>query len=134
MWYIQLWRTGVWCSRYVISRRCVKARASYPPSLWTRGCRLGNHLHRTEDPQKKRHGFRKGVGSISSVRRHPLISFFVLTYAISWEYLPFGPMIAALIVIVSGTLAFGCLFQAAAWFEFGPKYRPATVTNHKEVI
>jgi hypothetical protein len=41
------------------------------------------------------------------VRRHPIIAFFVLTYAISWAFLPIevvrflpsGPLIAALIVI-----------------------------------
>ena len=49
---------------------------------------------------------------MSAVRRHPLITFFVLTYAISWVGLPLyaagvwpipflatGPLIAALIVI-----------------------------------
>src|ERR671912_3073542 len=42
---------------------------------------------------------------LSAVRRHPLITFFVLTYAIAWGFLPFGsfgafaPLIAALIVI-----------------------------------
>jgi len=41
------------------------------------------------------------------VRRHPIITFFVLAYAISWGFLPIeavrflpaGPLIAALIVI-----------------------------------
>ncbi len=42
---------------------------------------------------------------MSAVRDHPLISFFVLTYAIAWGFLPFGsfgafgPLVAALIVI-----------------------------------
>lgn len=44
---------------------------------------------------------------LSVVRRHPLIAFFVLTYAISWGFLPIesvrfmpgGPFIAALVVI-----------------------------------
>jgi uncharacterized protein len=42
---------------------------------------------------------------MSLVRRHPLITFFVLTYAITWVFVPFGsfgafgPLIAALIVI-----------------------------------
>ena len=42
---------------------------------------------------------------MSAVRRHPLITFFVLTYALTWGFLPFGifgatgPLIAALIVI-----------------------------------
>ena len=43
---------------------------------------------------------------MSAVRRHPLITFFVLTFVISWGFLPFeavrflpsGPLIAALIV------------------------------------
>jgi uncharacterized protein len=43
---------------------------------------------------------------VSAVRRHPLITFFVLTFVISWGFLPFeavrflpsGPLIAALIV------------------------------------
>src|SRR5215211_9454615 len=43
----------------------------------------------------------------SVVKRRPLITFFVLTYAISWAFLPIeavrflpsGPLIAALIVI-----------------------------------
>ena len=45
------------------------------------------------------------IDSMSAVRRHPLITFFVLTYAIAWGFLPFGsfgafaPLIAALIVI-----------------------------------
>jgi uncharacterized protein len=44
---------------------------------------------------------------MSLVKRHPIITFFVLTYAISWGFLPIeavrfmagGPLIAALIVI-----------------------------------
>ncbi len=44
---------------------------------------------------------------MSVLRRHPLITFFVLAYAISWGFLPIeavrfmpgGPFIAALIVI-----------------------------------
>src|ERR687897_3358586 len=42
---------------------------------------------------------------LSVVRRHPIITFFVLTYAIGWGFLPFGsfgafsPLLAALIVI-----------------------------------
>ena len=42
---------------------------------------------------------------MSAVRRHPLITFFVLTFATAWGFLPFGsfgafaPLIAALIVI-----------------------------------
>jgi uncharacterized protein len=42
---------------------------------------------------------------VSAVRRHPIITFFVLTYALTWALLPFGlflatgPLIAALIVI-----------------------------------
>ena len=44
---------------------------------------------------------------MSLVKRHPIITFFVLTYAISWGFLPIeavrfmagGPFIAALIVI-----------------------------------
>jgi membrane protease YdiL (CAAX protease family) len=42
---------------------------------------------------------------MSAVRRHPLITFFVLTYVLTWGFLPFGifgatgPLIAALIVI-----------------------------------
>jgi hypothetical protein len=42
---------------------------------------------------------------MSAVRRHPLITFFLLTYAIAWGFLPFGsfgafgPLVAALIVI-----------------------------------
>jgi len=43
---------------------------------------------------------------VSDVRRHPIITFFVLTFVISWGFLPFeavmflpsGPLIAALIV------------------------------------
>ena len=41
------------------------------------------------------------------VKRHPIITFFVLSYAISWGFVPlrppfmaFGPFIAALIVIL----------------------------------
>lgn len=42
---------------------------------------------------------------MSAVRRHPLVAFFVLTYALTWGALPFGsffatgPLLAALIVI-----------------------------------
>src|SRR5918996_1056636 len=44
---------------------------------------------------------------LSVVKRHPIVTFFVLTYAISWAFLPIevvrflpsGPLIAALIVI-----------------------------------
>ena len=44
--------------------------------------------------------------TVSAVRRHPIITFFVLTFVISWGFLPFeavrflpsGPLIAALIV------------------------------------
>src|SRR5215217_7913595 len=42
---------------------------------------------------------------MSAVRRHPLITFFVLAYALSWWPLPFGsflalgPLVAALIVL-----------------------------------
>ena len=44
---------------------------------------------------------------MSLVNRHPIITFFVLTYAISWGFLPIeavefmlgGPLLAALIVI-----------------------------------
>ena len=44
---------------------------------------------------------------LSIVRRHPIITFFVLSYAISWAFLPIesvrflpsGPLLAALIVI-----------------------------------
>src|SRR5215210_1469703 len=48
------------------------------------------------------------MSSLSSVvKRHPIIAFFVLAYAISWAFLPIeavrflpsGPLIAALIVI-----------------------------------
>src|ERR687885_1563131 len=46
-------------------------------------------------------------GLLSVVRRHPIITFFVLAYAISWGFLPIeavgflpsGPLFAALIVI-----------------------------------
>jgi uncharacterized protein len=42
---------------------------------------------------------------VSAVRRHPIITFFVLTYVLTWAPLPFGtffatgPLLAALIVI-----------------------------------
>jgi uncharacterized protein len=42
---------------------------------------------------------------LSAVRRHPIFTFFVLTYALTWGFLPLGifgatgPLIAALIVI-----------------------------------
>jgi membrane protease YdiL (CAAX protease family) len=42
---------------------------------------------------------------MSAIRRHPLVAFFVLTYALSWWPVPFGgfltpgPLVAALIVI-----------------------------------
>src|SRR3712207_1953876 len=44
---------------------------------------------------------------LSAVKRHPIITFFILAYAISWAFLPIesvrflpsGPLFAALIVI-----------------------------------
>lgn len=45
------------------------------------------------------------IDSMSAVRRHPLIAFLVLTYALTWGVLPLGifgvagPLVAALIVI-----------------------------------
>src|ERR687889_1563783 len=46
------------------------------------------------------------MSSVSSVvKRHPIIAFFVLSYAIAWGFVPFGsfgafaPLLAALIVI-----------------------------------
>jgi hypothetical protein len=44
---------------------------------------------------------------LGAVRRHPIVTFFVLSYAISWGplpiesvgFLPSGPLFAALIVI-----------------------------------
>ena len=42
---------------------------------------------------------------MSAVRHHPIITFFVLSYAIAWGFLPFGsfgafgPLVAALVVI-----------------------------------
>jgi hypothetical protein len=47
----------------------------------------------------------KGVPMMSLVKRHPIITFFILTYAIGWGLIPFwtfqagSPFIAALIVI-----------------------------------
>src|SRR5918994_1101752 len=52
-----------------------------------------------------RRAAREGVPIISLVKRHPIITFFVLTYAIGWGCIPFwtfqagSPFIAALIVI-----------------------------------
>jgi hypothetical protein len=43
---------------------------------------------------------------MSAVRRHPLVAFFVLTYALTWGFLPLGifgttgPLLAALIVLI----------------------------------
>src|SRR5215210_5692756 len=42
---------------------------------------------------------------MSAARRHPLVTFFVLTYALTWGFLPLGifgttgPLLAALIVL-----------------------------------
>jgi hypothetical protein len=42
---------------------------------------------------------------LSAIRRHPIITFFVITYVIAWGFVPFGsfgafaPLVAALIVI-----------------------------------
>ena len=42
---------------------------------------------------------------LSAVRRHPIVTFFILAYAIAWGFVPFGsfgafaPLVAALIVI-----------------------------------
>jgi hypothetical protein len=47
----------------------------------------------------------KGDAFMSLVKRHPLVTFFVLTYAIAWGFWPvgsfgaFAPLIAVLIVI-----------------------------------
>ena len=53
-----------------------------------------------------REGGSKMMSSLSSVvRRHPIITFFVLSYALAWMLVPFGsfgaygPLVAALIVI-----------------------------------
>jgi membrane protease YdiL (CAAX protease family) len=51
-------------------------------------------------------GGREESETVAAVKRHPLITFFVLTFVISWGFLPFeavgfvagGPFIAALIV------------------------------------
>jgi hypothetical protein len=51
---------------------------------------------------------------MSAVRRHPLITFFVLAYALTWGALPWesflaaGPLLAALIVIPSPRAGRGC--------------------------
>ena len=51
---------------------------------------------------------------MSAVRRHPIITFFVLTYALTWGFLPLGifgttgPLIAALIVISITRASRGC--------------------------
>ena len=43
--------------------------------------------------------------SRNPIKRHPLIAFFVLAYAVAWGFVPFGsfgafgPLVAALIVI-----------------------------------
>jgi CAAX protease family protein len=58
-------------------------------------------------PSKKRFGSQERGCLISLVKRHPIITYFVLTYAISWGFLPIeairfmagGPFIAALILI-----------------------------------
>jgi membrane protease YdiL (CAAX protease family) len=58
-------------------------------------------------PSKKRFGSQERGCLISLVKRHPIITFFALTYAISWGFLPIeairfmagGPFIAALILI-----------------------------------
>src|SRR5215210_6287871 len=42
---------------------------------------------------------------MSAVRRHPLVAFFVLTYALTWGFLPLGifgttgPLVAAVIIL-----------------------------------
>jgi hypothetical protein len=56
----------------------------------------------------------------SVVKRHPIVTFFVLAYAISWAFLPIeavrfmagGPFIAALIVIPSPRVGRGCASSA----------------------
>jgi len=58
-------------------------------------------VSRATRPEKR--GERRNL--VSAIRRHPLITFFVLTYALTWGFLPLGifgatgPLIAALIVI-----------------------------------
>jgi uncharacterized protein len=61
-------------------------------------------LWRWETSRRSRAGGRRET--VAAVKRHPLITFFVLTFVISWGFLPFeavrflpsGPLIAALIV------------------------------------
>src|SRR5215211_5403361 len=67
----------------------------------------GNMLggQRATPPEKT--GERRNL--VSAIRRHPLVAFFVLTYALSWWVVPFGweqfpflatgPLLAALIVL-----------------------------------
>src|SRR5918993_1144538 len=69
-------------------------RASYPTDYLPLGRNASQLLLRG-----------KGVPMMSLVKRHPIITFFVLTYAIAWGLIPFwtfqagAPFIAALIVI-----------------------------------
>jgi membrane protease YdiL (CAAX protease family) len=61
----------------------------------------------TKAPPKDQWGSQERGCLMSWVKRHPIVTFFVLTYAISWGFLPIeavrfmagGPLIAALIVI-----------------------------------
>jgi hypothetical protein len=64
-------------------------------------------LFQREISRRSRAGERRDT--VSALRRHPIIAFFVLTFVISWGFLPFeavrflpsGPLIAALIVAPS---------------------------------
>ena len=70
----------------------------------------------------------------SVVKRHPIITFFVLAYAISWGALPFeavrflpsGPLFAALIVI---PITQGWAGLRGAWISHDPLAREVVLVR-----
>ncbi len=90
------------------SERRVSGRDRYLPSSQIRARYPSNYLPPSRDASpRKRRCYQERGDFLSLVKRHPIVTFFVLSYAISWAFLPIesvrflpsGPLLAALIVI-----------------------------------
>ena len=78
---------------------------------------------------------------MSLVKRHPIITFFVLSYVITWGFLPFelfgafGPLVAALIVIPisQGVAGLKELGLRRRWRGRGITARPSAPQNPRRL-